>query len=111
MNLPYKVIYHKYCNGVLKFHDHAKRTIRGKYGVKTIIRIERTICTSCGRIRRVYPEYMLPYKQYEKEIIEGVKEGLITCETLGYEDYVMLHVRLKRLVCSQNSYGVIYNES
>ena len=77
----------KYCNGVLKFHDHAKRTIRGKYGVKTMIRIERTICTSCGRIRHVYPEYMLPYKQYEKEIIEGVKEGLITCETLGYEDY------------------------
>lgn len=27
------------------------------------------------------------YKQYESEIIAGVIEGLITCETFGYEDY------------------------
>jgi hypothetical protein len=25
--------------------------------------------------------------RYESEIIIGVLEGLITCETLGYEDY------------------------
>lgn len=30
---------------------------------------------------------MLPYKQYEAEVIIGVLEGLITCETLGFEDY------------------------
>ena len=28
-----------------------------------------------------------PYKQYEAEVIFGVLEGLITCETLGFEDY------------------------
>lgn len=28
-----------------------------------------------------------PYKQYESEIIDGVIEGLITCDTVGFEDY------------------------
>ena len=68
-------------------HDHVKRTVRGMYGTKTNIYIERTKCTSCGRVRRVLPENILPHKQYDKEIVNGVKEGLITCETLGFEDY------------------------
>ena len=33
------------------------------------------------------PDYILPYKQYDAEIIKGVLEGLITTDTLGYEDY------------------------
>lgn len=28
-----------------------------------------------------------PYKQYEAELISGVLEGLITVETLDFEDY------------------------
>jgi hypothetical protein len=38
-------------------------------------------------MHRELPDYILPYKQYEIEVIMGVLEGLITCETLGYEDY------------------------
>lgn len=30
---------------------------------------------------------VFPYKQYEAELISGVVEGLITAETLGFEDY------------------------
>lgn len=30
---------------------------------------------------------MYPYKQYEAEIIDGVREGLIDSSTLGFEDY------------------------
>ena len=32
-------------------------------------------------------DYISPYKQYEAEVIRGVLEGFITCETYGYEDY------------------------
>ena len=40
-----------------------------------------------GQIRRELPDYISPYKQYEAEVIRGVLEGFITCETYGYEDY------------------------
>ena len=33
------------------------------------------------------PKNILPFKHYEKDIIEGVTEGWITSDTLGYEDY------------------------
>ena len=33
------------------------------------------------------PELIFPYKQYEAEVIIGVLEGFITCETIGFEDY------------------------
>ncbi|MEQ2698093.1 DUF6431 domain-containing protein, partial [Hungatella hathewayi] len=36
---------------------------------------------------RELPDYIFPYKQYEAEVIRGVLEGFITCETYGYEDY------------------------
>lgn len=49
-------------------------------------------CSEVSMLRmRMYtsvsPRFIYPYKQYESEIITGVIEGLITCETFGYEDY------------------------
>lgn len=41
----------------------------------------------CGCIHRNLPDYIYPYKQYEAEIIDGVVEGFITCDTIGFEDY------------------------
>ena len=41
----------------------------------------------CGCIHRNLPDYIYPYKQYEAEIIDGVIEGFITCDTIGFEDY------------------------
>lgn len=38
-------------------------------------------------MHRELPDFIFPYKQYEAEIIIGVLEGFITCETLGFEDY------------------------
>ena len=32
-------------------------------------------------------ELLFPRKHYEAEVIIGVLDGLITCETLGFEDY------------------------
>lgn len=42
---------------------------------------------TCNSIHREIPPEILPFKQYEKEIVEGVIEGLITSDTLGFEDY------------------------
>jgi uncharacterized C2H2 Zn-finger protein len=75
------------CGGVLKYYDKVSRIIRTKNRVTNHIKIRRLKCVSCGALHRELPDYILPHKQYEAEIIRGVLEGLITCETLGYEDY------------------------
>ncbi len=75
------------CGGDVKYYDRVRRTVRTKNGKKFYSKLERVRCTRCGRIHRVVPNYILPYKHYEKEVIVGVLEGLITPETLGFEDY------------------------
>lgn len=76
-----------YCNGNLKYYDSVKRIVRTKRRNARYIRIRRFRCRRCGVIHREIPDYIFPYKQYETEIIRGVLEGFITCETIGYEDY------------------------
>lgn len=75
------------CGGDMKHHDKAVRIVREKGGAKHRIYIERVKCEKCGKIRRIFPENILPHKQYDKEIVDGVKEGLIDSDTLGFEDY------------------------
>lgn len=75
------------CGGKVKYYDCVKRIVREKNGVKRIVLIERYHCIECGFTHRYLPDDILPYKQYRKEIIDGVVEGLITPDTLGFEDY------------------------
>lgn len=75
------------CGGQLKYYDHVKRIVRMKYGKKDETILRRFRCQKCGAMHREIPEFIFPFKQYEAEIIIGVFEGLITCETLGFEDY------------------------
>lgn len=75
------------CNAKLIFFDKAKRIVRTKKRKTNWVSIDRMKCTNCGKIHRALPDYILPYKQYEAEVIRGVIEGLITSDTLGYEDY------------------------
>lgn len=75
------------CSGKLKYFDSVKRMVRTKARQTEWIEIRRLRCSSCGKIHRELPDELFPYKQYEAELIRGVIEGLITCETLGYEDY------------------------
>lgn len=71
----------------MKKYDKVKRLVRTKKGEKYDITVQRYYCKSCKRYVRDIPEDILPYKRYERELIEGVKEGLITADTLGFEDY------------------------
>ena len=75
------------CGGQLQFFDNVKRIVRTKARATEWIIIRRLRCTACGTLHRELPETLLPYKQYEAEVVLGVLEGLITCETLGFEDY------------------------
>lgn len=75
------------CGGVLKCYDKVERIVRTKNRVSKRVKIRRLKCVNCGVMHRELPDYILPYKQYEAEVIIGVLEGLITCETLGFEDY------------------------
>ena len=75
------------CNGQLKYYDSVKRIVRSKNRLTKNILIRRLKCVECGSLHREIPDFIFPFKQYEVEVIIGVIENLITCETLGFEDY------------------------
>lgn len=75
------------CGGKLKYYDKVARIVRKKGRVSEWVSIRRMRCLNCGMLHREIPNTLFPYKQYEAELIAGVLEGLITSDTLGYEDY------------------------
>lgn len=93
------------CGGRVKHYDKVDRIVRTKGGDKKIIKVPRLRCVDCKYLRRVLPEHICPYKHYESEIIQGVKEGLIFSDTLGFEDYPceMTMVRWIRETDSQSA--------
>lgn len=75
------------CNVKMSHRDYVKRLIRIDYGRKQWIIIERFICPVCNTVHRNLPDNVLPFKHYTKNIVEGVLDGTITPDILGYEDY------------------------
>jgi hypothetical protein len=75
------------CEGALRYYDSVRRIVRTKYGKTDFVLIRRMRCCECNSFHREIPEFIFPYKHYEKEIIIGVVEGLITYNTIGFEDY------------------------
>lgn len=75
------------CGGALRHYDSVSRLVRTIKGIKNRIKIRRLKCVDCNKLHRELPENLLPYKHYEADIIKGVREGHISSETLGYEDY------------------------
>ena len=75
------------CGGELKYYDSVPRIVRTKGRETTRVPMRRFRCAQCGAVHRELPELLFPYKQYEAEVVIGVLEGLITCETLGFEDF------------------------
>lgn len=70
----------------MKHRDYVKRIVKEQYGIKHTIYVQRLICKQCGSLHRELPDNLVPYKQYDAEIIFGVVEHLITTDTLGYEE-------------------------
>lgn len=75
------------CGNKLKYYDSVPRIVRTKARQSRQVKVRRFRCPHCGEIHRELPKYIFPYKQYEAEVIRGVLDGFITCETVGYEDY------------------------
>lgn len=75
------------CGGELKYYDSVPRLVRTKGRHSERVPIRRLRCQRCGMLHRELTELLFPYKQYEAEVILGVLEGFITCETMGFEDY------------------------
>lgn len=75
------------CGGTLRLFDKVNRIVRTKGRKTKKLSLKRLRCKKCHAVHRMLPPAILPYKQYEAEIVRGVIEGLITCETIGYEDY------------------------
>lgn len=71
----------------LKYYDKVKRIVRTKGRKSGYIIMNRFKCKNCGTLHREIPHFIYPFKQYESEVIKGVQEELITCDTYGFEDY------------------------
>ena len=74
------------CGGELQYYDKIKRIVRLQEHKSKYI-FKRYKCKNCGKVHRSITEDIFPFKQYDAEIINGVVEGLITQDTLGFEDY------------------------
>ena len=75
------------CGGQTHYYDSVKRKLRLEYGKTTFTYLKRYKCINCGRIHRLLPADILPFKHYKAEIVFGVLRGDITPECIGYEDY------------------------
>ena len=75
------------CGGDLKYYDTVRRIVRSKYRNTRRLYVRRMKCGECCKLHRERPDCIFPYKQYEAEMILGVLEGHITCDTFGYENY------------------------
>ena len=71
----------------MKHYDKVPRKVKSKGGKSKWIFVNRCYCPRCRSVKRDLPDKLVKFKQYEKDIIDGVREGLITDDTLGYEDF------------------------
>lgn len=75
------------CGSSTRYYDTVKRSIKEEYGKTRRVLVERRECTQCGSIRRLTPEYILPYKHYRKDIVQGFQNGELSVNLLEFEDY------------------------
>lgn len=75
------------CGKQMIFYDKVTRILKIEYGVTNRITIDRATCKKCGIYKRDLPSYILPFKHYRKDVIEGFKNGTLTQYDICFEDY------------------------
>ena len=77
------------CNAPLTLRDHKKRVWKKERGEKRWVIIRRFCCTNkdCNRLHNELPDFLIPYKHYEAQLIEDVIEGTVT-ESFCYREWV-----------------------
>lgn len=72
------------CGGLTSHYDKVGRYIKTEYGYKQTVILNRCKCKKCGKIHRILPDNVLPFKHYRKDII--LKYIEIDIEYM-YDDY------------------------
>ena len=62
----------------LSYRDSCERLIRLEGGMNRRFLIRRLKCSSCGKLHRELPDFLVPYKHYASEVISGVLGGIVT---------------------------------
>lgn len=75
------------CQCSLRHRDWRPRICKREGGEKSWIKVERGKCPSCGRLHTILPDKLVPYKQYEADVISGVLDGAVTPDDIDSEDY------------------------
>lgn len=65
------------CHSPIRIRDSKRRLIKLSSGEKLYINLRRYKCLRCNNIHTELPDFMLPYKQYEKRVILNAKNGII----------------------------------
>lgn len=66
--------------GILRYRDRVKRICRLEGGETQWYEIPRYRCDNegCGKLQRMLPDFLAPFKHYRADIIAGVLDGIIT---------------------------------
>lgn len=83
-----------FCGGKLSYRDSRARIRRHEGGTSDRLYIRRFRCTGCYTYHNELPDVLLPYKQYEAEVISGVLDGIVTPDSQDAEDYPCLNTML-----------------
>ena len=75
------------CGGDLVKYDRRKRIVRLGFGRKVWTTLTRFRCQGCRRYHREIPKNSLPFKQYDRRIVEGFRSGRLNTCMDAYEDY------------------------
>lgn len=75
------------CGGRLVYYDSCYRKVLEKRREVKRYLLHRYHCPTCGSYHRELPNDILPYKQYCADIVQGVLDGIISNDILGFEDY------------------------
>lgn len=75
------------CGCRMAGYDHVIRKVKVEFGKTIEIRVPRAKCPNCGRVKRILPNEILPYKQFRRDIVIGFMDGTKSYYELEYEDY------------------------
>ncbi|MCR5147508.1 MAG: DUF6431 domain-containing protein [Eubacterium sp.] len=80
------------CGAPLAARDHKKRVWKKERGEKSWVMIRRLVCTNkdCNHLHNELPDFLIPYKHYEAQLIEDVIEETITEDDVVEMDYPSL---------------------
>ena len=76
--VPEEPIYCKCGSKVLK-RGSKERYLINNDGVRNRFILKRVYCPVCNKLHMVMPDFIEPYKQYNKNVIDGVRDGTNDC--------------------------------